>query len=99
MDSLHSQNGFTLLEGLIAAILIAILASLVFGYLNAEQTAHARRCQTDITIIQSYERQWLASGDAGKRDNGLCKQLNDRVDQYNKTCGNDFGALAKVECK
>ena len=98
MIRISKQRGFTLLQALAAAILLGIAAQLLFSWLNSEQTAHALRCQNDILNMQRYEHQWLASGEPGKRDTGLCNQLNSRVDQYNKTCGKDFGMMEPVDC-
>ena len=93
-----NQKGFTLLEGLIAAILIAIVAALAFGWYSAQAEMEARKCINDVLSIQAYERQWWASVRAGNPDKAICKQVNSRVDQYNATCGEDYGMLPTIPC-
>ena len=95
---LRSNRGFTLIEGLIALILLAIAAALISGAFNASKTGHAKNCETTILTIQQWERQWQASKDAHAPDVSLCNEMNTMIDKYNNRCGESFGNLSKVDC-
>ena len=82
----------------IVGILLIIAATLLSTWWNTDRTLHATRCQNDILSMQTMERQYRQSVADNNPDAGLCAQINDKVRQYNTTCGEDFGNLPEVNC-
>ena len=95
---MKDARGFTLIEGLIALILIAIAAAVIFGGISTSKIAHAKNCENTLLTLQNWERQWEQSKQSGNPDVGLCRQLNELIDRYHGSFGNDFGNLPAVKC-
>jgi len=93
----RAQSGSALMIAIVGILLI-IAATLIASWWNSAAILHAQRCQNDLIAMQQMERNWQQSKRSGSPDTGLCRQINDRVDQYNQTCGDDFGKLPKLSC-
>jgi Tfp pilus assembly protein PilE len=94
---ISDQRGFTIFEGVIAAVLLAMLATLIFEGWASYSAAEAQQCQARVMTMQKAEVQWENSKKTGNPDVGLCKDINRRVGEYNAACAK-FGTLPTLSC-
>jgi hypothetical protein len=84
---------------LIAAILLAMAAALIFGALSAKAVADAKACEVKLQAISNLEQQWNAARASNSQDAGaLCTQVNALVQGYNAAC-QAYGVLPMLPCK
>jgi Tfp pilus assembly protein PilE len=95
--SRSDQRGFTLFEGAIVAILLAMLAILIFEGWASYAGAEAQQCQARVLTMQKAEVQWENSKKTGNPDTALCNDINRRVGEYNAACAK-FGTLPTLSC-
>ena len=94
---ISAERGFTLFEGVIAAILLAMLATLIFDGWAGYSASVAQQCQVRVLTMQKAEVQWENSKKTGNPDVSLCNDINRRVGEYNAACA-QFGTLPTLSC-
>jgi type II secretory pathway pseudopilin PulG len=95
---LSDERGFTLFEGVIAAILLAMAAALIFEGWASYSAAAAQQCQARVLTMSKAEQQWENSKKARNPDKGLCNDINRRVGEYNAACAK-YGTLPTLSCE
>ena len=102
MKSIKNQIGAITLAAalgyLLALIAGAIISALVSAWYASDKIAHANACTTDIVRMMGDEKLYRQSIDSGSPDRNLCGQINNDVDQFNRTCGEEFGVLPRLNC-
>ncbi|GAB3024814.1 hypothetical protein [Bowmanella dokdonensis] len=98
MKPFNRQQGIGLLAAIVIALVAAGAAAFLSSWYAADSIAHANRCTTDLLRMQHDENLYRQTVQSGSPDAALCNQINQDVDQYNQTCGEDFGTLPKLEC-
>ena len=92
------HRGATTFEVIVAVALGIIATALVVTALNATKIQHANQCQTDLIAMLQMESHWVQGVASGNPDVALCTQINDRVFQYNNTCGENLGTVTTLKC-
>ncbi|GAA0854944.1 hypothetical protein [Aliiglaciecola litoralis] len=98
MQTLPKQKGITLIAAILLALAAAALAALLSGWYSANAVAHGNRCTRDMLRMQTDENLYNQSVASGSPDVALCNKINNAIDQYNKTCGSDFGTFPRKTC-
>ena len=84
---------------LIAVLIGALVVAIGFAIWAWNKNAKAEKCLKTLEgPIMTYNNQWQASKVNGSPDAGICRQLNTFIQQYNKSCGADYGTLPLENC-
>jgi lipopolysaccharide export LptBFGC system permease protein LptF len=98
MRTLTRQKGISLLAAIVIALVAAAAAALLSSWFSANSVAHSNRCTRDMMRMQADEVLYQQSVANSNPDQALCNKINRAIEQYNRTCGEDFGAFTKKDC-